>query len=52
MLGLRSACEMLTPSRWAVADKILTPAIVFIGIMSSLATDAGYVVLPPLAAAL
>jgi aminobenzoyl-glutamate transport protein len=31
---------------------LLTPAIVFLGIMSSLATDAGYVVLPPLAAAL
>lgn len=30
----------------------LTPAIVFIGIMSSLALDAGYVVLPPIAAAL
>jgi aminobenzoyl-glutamate transport protein len=32
--------------------KLLTPSVVFIGIMSSLATDAGYVVLPPLAAAL
>lgn len=31
---------------------LLTPAMVFIGVMSSLATDAGYVVLPPLAAAL
>jgi len=30
--------------------KLLTPAMVFIGVMSSLATDAGYVVLPPLAA--
>ncbi len=30
---------------------LLTPAVVFVGVMSSLATDAGYVVLPPLAAA-
>lgn len=52
MLSLRSACEFFTPKDWNTADKILTPAMVFIGIMSSLATDAGYVVLPPLAAAL
>lgn len=32
--------------------KLLTPAIIFLGIMSSLALDAGYVVLPPIAAAL
>ena len=32
--------------------KLLTPAMVFIGVMSSLASDAGYVVLPPLAALL
>jgi p-aminobenzoyl-glutamate transporter AbgT len=31
---------------------LLTPAMVFIGVMSSLAADAGYVVLPPLAALL
>ncbi len=31
---------------------LLTPSVVFIGIMSSIALDAGYVVLPPLAAAL
>jgi aminobenzoyl-glutamate transport protein len=31
---------------------LLTPAILFLGIMSSIAVDAGYVVLPPLAAAL
>jgi len=36
----------------AVPSSLLTPAMVFIGIMSSMATDAGYVVLPPLAAAL
>jgi len=35
-----------------VPGKLLTPAMVFIGIMSSMAMDAGYVVLPPLAAAL
>lgn len=37
---------LITPS------KLLTPAMVFIGVMSSLAADAGYVVLPPLAALL
>lgn len=31
---------------------LLTPAVFFLGIMSSMALDAGYVVLPPLAAAL
>ena len=30
--------------------KLLSPAVVFIGVMSSAAADAGYVVLPPLAA--
>lgn len=35
-----------------VPGRFLTPAMVFVGIMSSLATDAGYIVLPPLAAAL
>jgi aminobenzoyl-glutamate transport protein len=51
MLALRGALSF-TPEKWSLADKVLTPAMVFIGIMSSLATDAGYVVLPPLAAAL
>lgn len=32
--------------------KLLTPAIVFIGANSSVASDAGYIILPPLAAAL
>ena len=32
--------------------KLLSPATVFLGIMSSIALDAGYVVLPPIAAAL
>jgi aminobenzoyl-glutamate transport protein len=35
-----------------VPAPLLTPATVFLGIMSSLALDAGYVVLPPIAAAL
>lgn len=38
---------MLVVPNWA-----LTPAMVFVGVMSSMAMDAGYVVLPPLAAAL
>ncbi len=37
---------MLVP-RWA-----LTPMVVFLGLMSHVASDAGYIVLPPLAAAL
>jgi aminobenzoyl-glutamate transport protein len=37
---------MLTPR------KLLTPVIVFIGANSSVASDAGYIILPPLAAAL
>ena len=35
-----------------VPGRLLTPAVFFIGVMSSLGTDAGYVVLPPLAAVL
>jgi aminobenzoyl-glutamate transport protein len=35
-----------------VPGRLLTPAMVFLGIMSSLASDAGYIVLPPLAMAL
>jgi aminobenzoyl-glutamate transport protein len=41
--------------RWFAAivpSKALTPAIVFLGVMSNIASDAGYIVLPPLAAAL
>ena len=37
---------LLTPK------KLLTPAVVFIGANSSVASDAGYIILPPLAAAL
>jgi aminobenzoyl-glutamate transport protein len=32
-------------------QSLLTPAVIFVGVMSSMALDAGYVVLPPLAAA-
>lgn len=35
----------------ATPAKLLTPAVVFAGVMSSAAADAGYVILPPLAAA-
>ncbi|MEN0020979.1 MAG: AbgT family transporter, partial [Planctomycetota bacterium] len=35
-----------------VPGKLLTPSMVFLGVMSSLASDAGYIVLPPLAAAI
>ena len=44
--ALLKAFMLITPGM------LLTPAMVFIGIMSSMAMDAGYVVLPPLAAAL
>jgi aminobenzoyl-glutamate transport protein len=35
-----------------VPSRFLTPTIVFLGIVSNVASDAGYIVLPPLAAAL
>jgi len=35
-----------------VPRRLFTPAMVFLGIMSSMGMDAGYIVLPPLAAAL
>jgi aminobenzoyl-glutamate transport protein len=44
--ALMRQLALVTPSR------LLTPAIVFIGANSSVASDAGYVILPPLAAAL
>lgn len=47
LLGALMKAFMLIVPSWA-----LTPAMVFVGIMSSMAMDAGYVVLPPLAAAL
>lgn len=44
--ALMRSLALITPRRW------LTPVIVFLGANSSVASDAGYVVLPPLAAAL
>ena len=44
--ALLKAMMLITPQR------LLTPSMVFIGVMSSMALDAGYVVLPPVAAAL
>lgn len=35
-----------------VPERLFTPTMVFVGVMSSMTIDAGYVVLPPLAAAL
>lgn len=35
-----------------VPSQLLTPTVVFLGIMSNVASDAGYIVLPPLAAGL
>ena len=55
-IGLAERCGLL-PSLIILAgnsikQSFLVPAIIFIGIMSSLALDAGYVVLPPIAAVL
>src|SRR5262245_35027438 len=35
-----------------VPARLLTPAMIFLGVQSSLGSDAGYLVLPPVAAAL
>ncbi len=43
--ALLKGMVLITPRR------LMTPAVIFIGVMSSMALDAGYVVLPPLAAA-
>ncbi len=43
--ALLKGTVLLTP------QALLTPAVIFVGVMSSMALDAGYVVLPPLAAA-
>ncbi|NIP84853.1 MAG: AbgT family transporter [Planctomycetales bacterium] len=47
LIGALLKLFMILVPRW-----LLTPSVVFVGIMSSLALDAGYIVLPPLAAAL
>lgn len=58
MLGIGLAdrtgfiAAMLRASLVAVPGRLLTPAVFAIGVLSSLALDAGYVVLPPIAAAL
>lgn len=41
--------------KWLAAQvpgSLLTPTIIFLGVMSSVASDAGYIILPPLAGAL
>lgn len=43
---------LIVTAGMAVKEKYLVPAVIFLGIMSSLALDAGYVVLPPIAAIL
>ena len=43
---------LLTAVAQRVGERALTPAVVFLGIISSLGLDAGYVVLPPIAALL
>jgi aminobenzoyl-glutamate transport protein len=48
--GLLAA--MLSRGMTLMPDRMLTPTMIFIGVMSSLALDAGYIVLPPLAAAI
>jgi aminobenzoyl-glutamate transport protein len=44
--ALLKAILMAVPARW------LTPTVFFVGVLSSIGLDAGYVVLPPVAAAL
>lgn len=44
--------ELMTRALRLTPSRLLTPMVVFVGILSSLAMDAGYVVLPPLAAIL
>jgi aminobenzoyl-glutamate transport protein len=43
---------LLKATLLGVPPALLTPTIVFVGVMSSMGLDAGYVVLPPVAAAL
>jgi aminobenzoyl-glutamate transport protein len=43
---------LLRASLGAAPPALLTPVVVFLGVISSIAVDAGYVVLPPVAAAL
>lgn len=48
--GLLSA--LLSRGMTLMPARLLTPTMIFVGVMSSLALDAGYIVLPPLAAAI
>jgi aminobenzoyl-glutamate transport protein len=58
MLGIGLAersgfiAALLKASLLRVPASLLTPSVFFVGVMSSMALDAGYVVLPPVAAAL
>lgn len=58
MLGIGLAdrtgflAALLKGALLAVPPSLLTPAVFLVGVLSSIALDAGYVVLPPLAAAL
>ncbi len=55
-IGLAEKCGLLPAmiglAGSAIKESYLVPAIIFLGIMSSMALDAGYVVLPPIAAIL
>ncbi|MFK7795643.1 MAG: AbgT family transporter [Gammaproteobacteria bacterium] len=55
-IGLAERCGLLPAlivlAGNSIKEQYLVPAIIFIGIMSSMALDAGYVVLPPIAAIL
>lgn len=55
-IGLAERCGLLPAlivlAGQAIKQAYLIPAVIFLGIMSSLALDAGYVVLPPIAAVL
>tara|TARA_R110002049_G_scaffold252264_1_gene426863 strand:- start:1757 stop:3265 length:1509 start_codon:yes stop_codon:yes gene_type:complete len=55
-IGLAERCGLLPAlivmAGNAIKEQYLVPAIIFLGIMSSMALDAGYVVLPPIAAIL
>ncbi len=55
-IGLAEKCGLLPTlivmAGGAIKQAYLIPAIIFLGIMSSVALDAGYVVLPPIAAVL
>jgi len=55
-IGLAEKCGLLPTlivlAGGAIKQAYLIPAVIFLGIMSSIALDAGYVVLPPIAAVL